>query len=88
MIYVTLPENFVATRYPGYFYNLDDELVYSLKSGVLKPLRVYIPNRFTHFKIKSNYVMVSHEGRPKVLVLKELKDIVAKTSEIAVLKTK
>jgi len=49
---VTLPKEFVATRYPGYFFNTKDDQLYSMKiDGVLKPLRFYKPNRFNHLDI-------------------------------------
>lgn len=46
---VTLKPEFVATRYPGYFFNTTDDQLYSLKiDGVLKPLRYRKPNHFNH----------------------------------------
>lgn len=47
---VTLPKEFVAIKYPGYFWNLKDNKLYSLKvSGVLRPLAgPYKPNPFNH----------------------------------------
>jgi hypothetical protein len=37
---VTLPPEFVAIQYPGYFWNVNDEQLYSLKTaGVLRPLK-------------------------------------------------
>ena len=35
---IVFPPNFVKTRYPGYFWNLTDKKLYSIKSGMLKPL--------------------------------------------------
>ncbi len=36
---VTLPKEFVATKYPGYFWNIKDKQLYSVKiTGMLKPL--------------------------------------------------
>ena len=41
---VTLPEHFVGLRfYPGYFYNIENKQLYSLKSGILKPLKLQKP---------------------------------------------
>jgi len=46
---VTLPKDFVATRYPGYFFNTKDDKLYSLKiDGVLKPLKLQAANQFNH----------------------------------------
>lgn len=36
---VRLPEGFMKTKYPGYFYNYEDNKLYSIKSGILKPLK-------------------------------------------------
>ena len=37
---VTLPKDFVATRYPGYFWNVAEKKLYSIKvTGELKELR-------------------------------------------------
>ena len=36
---VTLPKDFVATRYPGYFWNVVEKKLYSIKvTGELKPM--------------------------------------------------
>jgi len=37
---VTLPPEFTATKFPGYFWNIEDKQLYSIKvGGVLKPLK-------------------------------------------------
>lgn len=39
---VTLPKDFVATRYPGYFWNVVERKLYSLKvTGELKPMAFF-----------------------------------------------
>lgn len=39
---VTLPVDFVATRYPGYFWNIKEKKLYSLKvTGELKPMAFF-----------------------------------------------
>lgn len=45
---VTLPKDFVSIRYPGYFWNLKDQRLYSMKvTGILRPLSgPYKPNQF------------------------------------------
>jgi len=44
---VTLPPQFVATKYPGYFWNLEDKRLYSVKiTGMLRPLAHTKPNRW------------------------------------------
>lgn len=46
---VTLKPEYIATKYPGYFFNREDEQLYSLKvDGVLKPLKYHKPNHFNH----------------------------------------
>ena len=49
MSFVTFKPEFIATKYPGYFFNISDEKLYSMKiDGVLKPLKFYKPNQFNH----------------------------------------
>lgn len=43
---VVLPPGFVATRYPGYFWYIPQKKLYSLKTGVLKPLKIKKSYRF------------------------------------------
>jgi hypothetical protein len=44
---VTLPPEFTATRYPGYFWNTKDNRLYSIKvAGVLRPLVRQRANRY------------------------------------------
>ncbi len=39
---VTLPKEFVATRYPGYFWNVAEQKLYTLKvTGELKPMAFF-----------------------------------------------
>jgi hypothetical protein len=39
---VTLPKDFVATRYPGYFWNVVEKKLYSIKvTGELKPMAFF-----------------------------------------------
>lgn len=46
---VTLPPEFVATKYPGYFWNVSDKKLYSCKvTGELRPLAFCKPNRWNH----------------------------------------
>lgn len=46
---VTLPPQFVATKYSGYFWNIEDERLYSLKiTGELRPLKHTKPNRWNN----------------------------------------
>ena len=83
MIYVNLPENFVATKFPGYFYKVDENKVYSIKSGVLKPMRIYKPNYWN--KQRMDFVVISHRGHRHQLVLEQLKTKDLFKSEIPVI---
>ena len=41
---ITFPDGFVATRFPGYFWNTTDEKLYTMKvTGVLRPMRISTP---------------------------------------------
>ena len=56
---VTLPLPFVSTQYPGYFWNLDDKKLYSLKvDGVLTPMKITYPHRFNRLQCSGYYVSV------------------------------
>lgn len=86
---VTLEPQFIATKYPGYFFNSDDEQLYSLKvDGVLKPLKFHKPNHFNHlfnFPVKlrdgsrvwtTGGYYVSVKGNKKFYPIEALKDLV------------
>jgi hypothetical protein len=67
---VNLPPQYVATKFPGYFFNTENKKLYSLKvSGILTPLKHIIPNRFNcwyHFTKTGGY-RVSVDGSNRVL---------------------
>ena len=74
---ITLPPPFVAARYPGYFWNTDDQKLYSLKvAGTLRPMKLYhfgwdqgsFP--FVHYR-------VSVEGKTRSIPLYELEKLQA-----------
>ena len=69
---VILPPQFVSTKYTGYFWNLETQRLYSLKiSGVLRPLRLYTPNRFSDFY---GY-RICVEGKKRCYHMADLKDL-------------
>ena len=37
---IQFPEYFIPTKYNGYFWNTNDMHLYSIKSGVLKPIKL------------------------------------------------
>lgn len=74
-VYVTLPPDFVALdRYPGYYWNLTDQKLYSIKiTGVLKPLkrqkgRFYLRGQF--YDVDGYHV--SYNGWRKYIRYEEL----------------
>jgi len=75
---VTLPADFVATRYPGYFFNIKDDKLYSMKiDGVLKPLSFQTANRFNHmyrYSPEGGY-QVSVKGIKRIYPLSDLRKL-------------
>lgn len=76
---VTLPKRFVAVKYPGYFWDMQDKVLYSIKiSGVLKPLKhtktFFTTSRRGHLQpledkvhgVQGGY-QVSYKGRSRKL---------------------
>lgn len=45
---VTLPPQFAATRFPGYFWNVDTQTLYTAKLGVLREMKRDKPSHFNH----------------------------------------
>jgi hypothetical protein len=79
---VTLPPEFVATKFPGYFLNIKTMEVYSIKiDGVLKKLKPKLPCHWNHYR--AGY-RVSHHGQPRWLDKEYLKTIVPHDSVIGV----
>lgn len=74
---VKFPPGFVQISYPGYFWNPETEKLYSIKSGILKPL---VLNKFrgvkedgrVSLKFDPNFA-VSVKGRSIRLSKRELK---------------
>lgn len=80
---VTLPKDFVATDYPGYFWNVADSQLYSVKvTGMLKPLAlscsgVYLNGRWRARPDVHGY-KISHLGRKRFLFLQDLMKLTPK----------
>lgn len=71
---VRLPIGFVGLKYfPGYYWNIETEKLYSLKSGVLKPLKLYGPNQWA--KQDLPYYCISVNGFRKSISIKRLKNL-------------
>ena len=70
---VTLPAQFIATKYPGYYWNEDTETLFSCKqSGVLREM-VYI--RPTYFNNYFSGYRISVNGQKRHLWLDKLRKL-------------
>jgi hypothetical protein len=83
---VTLPKDFVATKHDGYFWNLKEQKLYSIKvGGTLRRLSgPRKPNPFNHY-IEGYQVSVN--GRKRIMALDTLKRLKAADSIIKVEKS-
>lgn len=69
---VVLPSDFVATRYPGYFWNIVEKKLYSIKvTGELKPIKFNRGGSFGHVTIMPGYP-VSHKGERRKYTMEYL----------------
>ena len=69
---VTLPKDFVATRYPGYFWNVVEKKLYSIKvTGELKPMTFDKGGRFYGRDILPGY-RISVNGRKGKMTMEYL----------------
>ena len=81
---ITLPPDFVSTKYPGYFWNTKDERLYSVKvTGMLKPLHFNKPTQWNHFQ--AGY-QVSVGGMKRYLFLDYLKKLTPKNETFPIWK--
>lgn len=78
---VKLPQEFAATKYPGYFWNVEKKELYSIKiDGILKPLKKIFPNSFNILR-EPGY-RVSVRGHRKFLPMSYLQKLRVECSEI------
>lgn len=78
---VTLPTEFVATRYPGYFWNVKEKKLYSLKvTGELRPMAFHRGGRFFGVTVEPGY-QISVNGRKRKYTMQYLGSLKA-TNEI------
>lgn len=76
---VTLPKNFVATRFPGYFWNTVELKLYSIKvTGQLRPLKFSRGGTFHGRQIKPGY-SVSVNGVRRLYPLDQLEKLTTHT---------
>lgn len=69
---VTLPKDFVATRYPGYFWNVVEKKLYSLKvTGELRPMVFFKGGTFYGVRHDPGY-KISVNGRRRKYTMEYL----------------
>lgn len=79
---ITFPKNLTATYLPGYFWDVENKELYSIKiGGVLKKLKRLKATRFMK-KCGHWYYRVSHEGNNRYLPRHYLLSLTLKDSEI------
>lgn len=72
---VTLPVDFVATRYPGYFWNVVEKKLYSIKvTGELKPLAFQKGGNFGWVKVPPGY-KISVKGQKRMFTMDYLNSL-------------
>lgn len=78
---ITFPPEFVAIKYPGYFYNTADRTLYTLKTtGELRPLAFRRANKWNHFR---DGYQVSHRGRRRFITVDYLRTLLPQTVPVA-----
>jgi hypothetical protein len=78
---ITLPSALTATKYPGYFWDINERRLYSIKvGGVLIPLKLTMPGHFN--KLTHPAYRVSVEGKTKILSVVYLSKLKLTDSEI------
>ena len=79
---VTLPPEFTATKYPGYFWNVKTQTLYSLKvGGVLREMKITHPNFFNKY---FHGYRVCHKGYRRNLSIDYLEKLEIKDSRIPI----
>lgn len=81
---VSLPKGFVATKFPGYFWHIEEQQLYTIKvHGVLTPLKITKPNqRFNYLNEPAYRVCV--RGVRRWLHLRDLRKLTYNNSEVPV----
>lgn len=80
---VTLPPEYTATKYFGYFWNTKEQRLYSIKiGGVLRPLKATNPNRWN--ELPGPAYRVSDKGWKRYLLVSDLKKLTTQDSVIPV----
>lgn len=75
---VTLPPQFIAIKYPGYFWNEDTQTLFTAKLGVLRELTV---TRWSPWNCKPFHgYRISHNGIHRNVPLSYLQELKPKDS--------
>ena len=75
---VTLPKEFIATKFHGYFWNINEGKLYSVKvTGALRPLVRSKPSRWNHYR---DGYSVSVDGNKRFLGIDYLNTLKPKNS--------
>lgn len=73
---IKLPADFIATKYPGYFFNAFEDRLYSMKvDGVLKPIQFIRPNYFNKLHRTEGGYRISVKGVRKFLSIESLRKL-------------
>lgn len=84
---VTLPPQFVAVCYPGYFWNHTDSQLYSLKgSGELRPIKYFRGGIFYGIRYAPGY-RISVLGKRRLLTLDYLNSLPKNADSVIPLST-
>ena len=79
---ISFPNEFTATKLPGYFWNVKTQTLYSIKvSGILHELSKQKPNHWNHYR---NAYQVSHKGKTRYLDIDYLRSLKIVNSTIPV----
>ncbi len=74
---VTLPVDFVATKYPGYFWNVVEKKLYSIKvTGELKAMTFQKGGNFGWIKVPPGY-KISVKGQRRMYTMDYLNKLTA-----------
>lgn len=97
MSFVSFKPEFIATKYPGYFFNIEDNKLYSMKiDGVLKPLKYREANYWNNWgscRIKlhdgsevyaTGGYQISFRGMRRFYAIEKLKDLKHEQSVVPV----
>ncbi len=80
-IVIIFPAGYVATKYPGYFWNTKTQTLFSIKiGGELRELKLTKPSHWNNFfhgnpKGGNGAYRISHKGQRRILFVNVLKEL-------------